>query len=369
MKVGLLTSSRADYSIYFPLIKKLIEESDIQLEIIAFGSHLSERHGFTLNNILKDGIEVKHRLSGTVPEIDNPVSISKAISSTIGVFSDFWNENKFDFVFALGDRFEMFAACIAGLPFNLKIAHIHGGEKTEGAIDDALRHSITHMSKVHFTAAEEYRQRVVRLIESDNNVFNVGALSFENILNLKLLSIEEFRLKFNIDLSIPSILITFHPETVSYEGNKNHVKEIIAALEEVEGYQFIITMPNQDTMGNTIRAEFQEFIKNNSNKAIGVESFGTLGYLSCMKHCSFLLGNTSSGFGEASFFPKYVVNLGVRQNGRIVTSNIVSIPIKREKILEAVHNFPKVDLQDFKSVYGDGNTADLILKHIKELTW
>jgi GDP/UDP-N,N'-diacetylbacillosamine 2-epimerase (hydrolysing) len=369
MKVGLLTSSRADYSIYLPLIKNLLSDKDINLEIIAFGSHLSEKHGFTINNIEKDGIEVKHRLSGTFPEKDEPSSIAMAISSTIAVFSKFWNENKFDFVFVLGDRFEMFAACLAGLPFNLILAHIHGGERTEGAIDDALRHSITHMSKVHFTAAEDYRQRVIRLKESDNNVFNVGALSFDNLKNLNLLSISEFKTKFNIDLSLPSILITFHPETVSFEENKNHIRELIAALNEIEGYQFIITMPNQDTMGNTIRAEFQEYIKNNSDKAISVESFGTLGYLSCMKHCSFLLGNTSSGFGEASYFPKYVVNLGNRQNGRIVTSNINSIPVKKEDILKAVQQFPFINLQNFQSVYGDGNTSSIIMKQIKEIKW
>jgi GDP/UDP-N,N'-diacetylbacillosamine 2-epimerase (hydrolysing) len=369
MKVGLLTSSRADYSIYLPLINNFKIDKDINLEIIAFGSHLSERHGFTLDNILKDGIEVKHRLRGTVPENDEPVSIALAISSTLAVFSKFWNENKFDFVFTLGDRFEMFAACLAGLPFNLKLAHIHGGERTEGAIDDALRHSITHMSMIHFTAAEDYRQRVIRLTESDKNVFNVGALSFENLKNLKLLSIDEFKTKFNIDLSVPSILITFHPETVSFEDNKNHIRELTGALNEIEGYQFIITMPNQDTMGNMVRAEIQEFIKHNSEKATGVESFGTLGYLSCMKHCSFLLGNTSSGFGEASYFPKYVVNLGNRQNGRIVTSNINSIPVRKAEILKAVQQYPEINLMDFQSVYGDGNTSSLIMKHIKEIKW
>jgi GDP/UDP-N,N'-diacetylbacillosamine 2-epimerase (hydrolysing) len=369
MKVGLLTSSRADYSIYLPLIKKLLSDKDINLEIIAFGSHLSQRHGFTINNILNDGIEVKHRISGTVPECDEPISISLSISETIAAFGRFWNENKFDLVFALGDRFEMFAACLAGLPFNIILAHIHGGERTEGAIDDVLRHSITHMSKIHFTVAEDYRQRVTKLIESEKNVYNVGALSFENLKNLKLLSIEEFKSKFNIDLIKPSILITFHPETVTFEDNQNHVRELISALNEIEGYQFIITMPNQDTMGNRIRTEFQKYIKDNPNKAIGVESFGTLGYLSCMKYCSFLLGNTSSGFGEASYFPKYVVNLGIRQNGRIVTSNINCIPIKKNEILKAVQNFQQIKLEGFQSVYGDGNTSQLILKHIKGIKW
>lgn len=369
MKVGLLTSSRADYSIYLPLIKNLLRDADIQLEIIAFGSHLSEKYGFTLNDILRDGIAVKHQLSGTVPENDAPASIAMAMSKTIAVFSDFWNHNKFDLVFALGDRFEMFAACVAGLPFNIKLAHIHGGERTEGAIDDALRHSITHMSSLHFTAAEEYRQRVIRLTESDKNVYNVGALSFENLKNLPLLTIEEFKVEFNIDLSIPSILITFHPETVSFTQNTSYVTELIAALNEIEGYQYIITMPNQDTMGQAIRTEFQSFIKNNPHRSVGVESFGTLGYLSCMKHCSFMLGNTSSGFGEASYFPKYVVNLGDRQMGRIVTANINTVPIKKAEIIKAVERFPQINLRDFQSVYGDGDTSNAILKHIKEINW
>ena len=369
MKIGLLTSSRADYSIYFPLIKRLIADAEIDLEIIAFGSHLSEKHGYTLNDILKDNIEVKHILEGTFPENDNPLSISLSMASTIAVFSKFWDEHTYDFVFALGDRFEMFAACLAGLPFNINIAHIHGGEKTDGAIDDALRHSLSHIAKVHFTAAEEYKLRVIRLKESEKNVYNVGALSFENFKNLPLLSIEAFNERFGIDLSKPSILITIHPETVSFEKNQNHIHEITSALEEIKGYQLIITMPNQDTMGNLIRQALYKFIEDNSHKAIGVESFGTLGYLSCMKHCSFMLGNTSSGFGEASFFPKYVVNLGNRQSGRILNSNIHSIPIEKEEIIKAIESYNPVDLETFQSVYGKGDASAEIMKLIKEIKW
>jgi GDP/UDP-N,N'-diacetylbacillosamine 2-epimerase (hydrolysing) len=369
MRIGVLTSSRADFSIYLPLLRKMKVTDGFISELIVFGTHLSERHGYTLKQIEQEGFTASFCINGTTPELDTPQGISKCMGVVIQLFSDFWNEEKFDLVFALGDRFEMFAACLAALPFKIKIAHIHGGEKTAGAIDDVLRHSITHMADIHFTAAEEYKKRVVNLIESDKYVFNVGAMSFENLKNTNLLSIAEFKSKFNIDISKPSILITFHPETVSFEENECYINELIKAMKEINGYQLIITMPNQDTMGDMIRMKLIQFINDNPEKAIGIESFGTLGYLSCMKHCSFLIGNTSSGFGEASYFPKYVINLGKRQSGRILTSNINSISIKKEAILKAVKQFENQNLSNFKSVYGNGNSSELIINYLKELKW
>jgi GDP/UDP-N,N'-diacetylbacillosamine 2-epimerase (hydrolysing) len=364
MKVGVLTSSRADYSIYLPLLKALKLDSFFDLKIIAFGTHLSMAHGYTVDSIVKDGFEIAHRID-SMPTDDSPRGISEAIGKTTTAFAELWATDQFDMVFCLGDRYEMFAACAASVPFGVTLAHIHGGETTEGAIDEAFRHSITHMAKYHFTAAEQYRRRVVELKGKDNKVFNVGSLSIDNLRSQQLLSLAEFKERFDIDLSKPTILITFHPETVSFSKNGVFADELVSALREIQGYQMVITMPNADTMGNLVRTKLKEFIAG-SNVAIGVESFGTIGYLSCMKHCSFMLGNTSSGFIEAAWFPKYVINLGERQRGRIITPNIANCAIGRNEIANAVNAFPKVRLPEHIGIYGDGHAAETIVSILKD---
>lgn len=363
MKIGVLTSSRADYGIYNPLLKELQSDPFFDLQIIAFGTHLSAQYGNTLNQIIKDGYGISAKVD-TMPNGDTAQDISKAIGKTIIEFSKVWAEQHFDLVFALGDRYEMFSAVSAALPFNIKIAHIHGGETTLGAIDNAFRHCITSMAQLHFTAAEPYKERVVEIIGSDKNVYNVGALSIDNIKQIRLLSIYEFNLKYGIDLKRPSILITFHPETVSFEKNKEYISEIIDALAELKEYQLIITMPNADTMGLYIRDKFNSFIENSSN-AIGVENFGVQGYLSCIKHCKLMLGNTSSGFIEAAGFNKPVVNLGDRQKGRIITPNIFSTPIKKTAILGCVNM--AMQYNSFKNIhiYGNGQAAGKICNVLK----
>jgi GDP/UDP-N,N'-diacetylbacillosamine 2-epimerase (hydrolysing) len=363
MKVAVLTSSRADYSIYYPLLKKIQADKFFSLSIIAFGTHVSKKHGYTIRAIEKDGFSISHALK-TFPSNDKPQSITQAMAKTMAAFPLVWETSDYDVVFCLGDRFEMFAACASGVPYNIKFAHIHGGEQTLGAIDDAFRHSITQMADLHFTAAGPYRNRVIDLKGSAKNVFNVGSLSIDNLKNLPLLGTREFKSKFNIDLSIPSILITVHPETVSFEKNELYINEVIRALKQITGFQFIITMPNADTMGNLIRIKLNEFIRKTSN-AIGVESFGTIGYLSCMKHCSFMLGNTSSGYIEASYFPKYVIDLGNRQKGRIITPNIYRCPMNHLEITKAITNFKKTKLPSKIRIYGRGNSSAQIVKILK----
>lgn len=365
MKIGVLTSSRADYGVYQPLLKELANDSFFDLHIIAFGTHLSEKYGYTLKQINNDGYSIAAKVD-TMPEGDSARDIAHAIGKTTSKFSKIWSEQNFDLVFALGDRYEMFAAVSAALPFNIKIAHIHGGETTLGAIDNAFRHAITSMSQLHFTAAEPYRKRVAEITASEENVFNVGALSIDNIKQMPLLSIEEFKEKFKIDLELPGILITFHPETVSFEKNKEYVHELIAALLELKEYQLIITMPNADTMGLYIRERLQHFIDSNPN-AIGVENFGSQGYLTCMKYCKLMLGNTSSGFIEAAGLNKPVVNLGTRQKGRIVTPNIFNAEVKKEQILRALNKAAIYKGKDETRIYGNGDAAKSIITIIKTL--
>ncbi len=363
MKVGILTSSRADFGIYLPLLKKMQSDPFFDMDIISFGTHLSKRHGYTVDQISAEGFSVNYMLE-TTPENDTPMDISRSIGHTVEKFSDFWKSNQFDLIFALGDRYEMFAAVTATIPFNIKIAHLHGGETTLGAIDNVFRHSITLMSTLHFASTKDYKNRIIEIKGSAKGVYYVGALSMDNLNNMKLLSIEEFKSKFNIDLSTPTILFTFHPETVSFEKNTIYILEIIAALETIKNFQIVITMPNADTMGNIIRKELIKFI-GKTDYAVGVENFGTLGYLSCMKHCSLMMGNTSSGLIEASYFSKPVINLGNRQDGRLRTSNVVDCEINKDSIINA---FESIDIKKVpceNNIFGNGNTADMIINILK----
>ena len=366
MKIGILTSSRADFGVYFPLVQKLWDETLFQVDIIAFGTHLKREYGYTINEIENYGFNVAHRLE---TPIENTASkdISFNIGQTTMLFAELWANNKFDLVFALGDRYEMFAAVSAASPFNIDIAHIHAGETTLGAIDNSYRHSISLMSKYLFVSTNEYKNRAIEIIQRPHDVFNVGALSVDNLSKQLLFTIEEFKNKFDIDLAIPTILSTFHPETVSYENNEHYISELIESFRELQNdYQIIITMPNSDTMGNMIREKLVNAFSNSKRVKL-VESFGMLGYLSCMKHCAFMLGNTSSGFVEAAFFPKWVINLGDRQRGRIITSNIISIEIEKKKILSTVGELSDYQIIDDCNIYGKGNAADNIISKIKVL--
>jgi GDP/UDP-N,N'-diacetylbacillosamine 2-epimerase (hydrolysing) len=363
MRIGVLTSSRADYYIYSPLLQKLEKDPFFDLNLLVFGTHLSKQHGYTVNEIIKDNYKIAARIK-TTPEKDSPRAISESIGKTITLFSSLWEKEKFDLVIALGDRYEMFAAVVASVPFSIPIAHIHGGESTSGAIDNVFRHSISLMSRIHFTSAEPYKQRVIQLTGQRENIYNVGALSIENLETLKLLSIEEIKKIYNVDLAKPTILITLHPETVNYQSNKLFIGETIHALEQLKGYQFLITMPNADTMGNVIRNAWIRLQKKNK-KVFLFENLGKIGYLSCMKHCSFMIGNSSSGFIEASFFLKPVVNLGSRQNGRIITKNIVSSEFLCSKILKAVKKTRMFADSEPIRIYGSGNTSEQIINYVK----
>lgn len=366
MKIGVLTSSRADFGVYIPLLKEIQCDSFFELEIIAFGTHLSTNHGYTFNEIKENEFRSIKELK-TLLDCDSPKDLALNIGNTCSVFAEFWSTNKYDLVITLGDRYEMFAAVSAASPFNVKFAHIHGGETTLGAIDNAFRHSISLFSDYIFTSTDEYKKRAKEIVNESAKVFNVGALSIDNLNQIDFLSITDFQEKFNIDITIPTILSTFHPETVSYNKNESFIQELLNSFDLLKKkYQIVVTMPNTDTMGQMIRDRINKY-KDNNPEIILVESFGMVGYLSCMKYCKFLLGNTSSGFVEASYFPKFVINLGDRQKGRIETKNIYTIPINEKKILSTVQEIEKKSTPENEKIYGDGNTARKIIKIIKEI--
>lgn len=370
MRIAVLTSSRADYGIYQPLLRRLEQDPFFDLELIVFGTHLSELHGRTIDLILEDGFTIARQVESMVVG-DSEEAISTAMALTASKFSSIWASLKdhYDLVFCLGDRYEMFAAVSAAIPFNLPIAHIHGGEETRGAIDNIFRHSLTHMAKLHFTTTEQYKKRVLELLgtkESEAQVYNVGSLSLDNLEDLELLDTSEFLVKYGIDLTKPTILFTFHPETVNTQLNEQYIEEVIEALDSLKKYQVVITMPNADTKGNIIRNKLNRFIKENERRVFGIENFGIKGYFSCMKHASFLMGNSSSGIIEAASFGKYVMNLGDRQNGRASGKNVLNLGINKDNIISTVQEIEKNPYKLNGNLYWNGGASKQIIEILNQ---
>lgn len=365
-RIAILTSSRADYGIYLPLLKALKDDPFFELQIIAFGTHLSPFHGYTINQIVDDGFEVSYQIESMLTG-DSPNAISTAMALTSLKFADFWKDHQqdFDLVFCLGDRYEMFAAITAGIPFNIPFAHLHGGEKTLGAIDNIFRHAITLASKYHFVSCEKHGERVAELTESKENIFDIGALSLDNLNSLPLLSKDDFFSRFKLDLNLPTILVTVHPETVTPEMNRIYVEELANTLLELKNYQVIITLPNADTNGTLIRKRLLQLPVESFNRILCFENLGSQGYFTAMKYCSFLLGNTSSGIIEAASFGKYVINLGNRQKGRKQSLNCFNVPFNKELILQAVQKIENSLAYTDENIYFKGNAVLTICSILK----
>lgn len=365
MKIGVLTSSRADYGIYLPLLNALKDDPFFNLEIIAFGTHLSKSHGYTLKDIEVDGYNNIHKISSLISN-DDEQSISTTYALTCLKFCDFWSSNKYDLVLCLGDRFEMSAAVQAAIPFGVKFAHIHGGETTLGAIDNIYRHQISLASTIHFTAAELFSSKVIEVIGNNNNVYNVGALSLDGIEKFQPLNKTFFCNKYNIPQK-DCALVTFHPETISGILNESYAHEMAHALAELTKSLFlIITMPNADTMGSIFRNEIEMLKNKYPNGVLTVENFGKENYFTAMHYAKILIGNTSSGILEAASFGKYVVNVGDRQKGRLQSSNIFNVAFQNKAITDIVNHV--LSLGEFKgeNLYYQKDSAHKIIEVLKK---
>lgn len=362
MKIGVLTSSRADYGIYLSLLRQIKERSDYTLEIIAFGTHLSKYHGYTLDNIRSDGFENIYEIS-TLLTNDDENSISTAYGLTALKFADFWGKHQFDWVFCLGDRYEMSAAVQAGIPYGVNFAHIHGGETTLGAIDNIYRHQISLASKKHFPATEIFANRIEELIGSADNIFPVGSLSIDQLAEMPIPIESDFREKYQIKGEF--VLLTFHPETVSPQKNIEYAAEIVKALIEISKHiLLVITMPNADTFGTVYRDALFELKTITNERVILIENFGKLNYFAAMRYCKLMIGNTSSGIIEAASFGKYVMNVGDRQKGRAQSDNIINVSFSAK---EMVDGFTALSVMtDFtgSNIYHRPDTVNLILNNL-----
>jgi GDP/UDP-N,N'-diacetylbacillosamine 2-epimerase (hydrolysing) len=365
MKIGVLTSSRADYGIYLPLLEVLKKDIFFDLEIIAFGTHLSDKHGFTLADIIKDEYDTIHEITSLVDD-DSEKGIAVSYGNTIIKFSSFWDRHKYDLVFCLGDRFEMSAAVQASIPFGLRLAHLHGGESTLGAIDNIYRHQITLAAQIHFVASDNFLNKVRDIIGSSKAIYNVGALSLDGVKKIILPDWSDVRRLFDIP-NKEFILITFHPETKNSSQNKIYIETIYEVLNELcKKYFLVITLSNADTMGSLYRESSKELKTKNPNNITLIENFGKYNYFAAMKASKILLGNTSSAILEAASFGKFAINVGNRQLGRLRSDNILDVPYNKTLIINAIDKIINKSLFTGENKYYKPNTAINIIKIIKD---
>lgn len=363
IKIGVLTSSRADYGIYKNLLKLFFNHNKIDLSIIVFGMHLQKQHGETIKEIISDNyFNNIFKVSG-MPKDDSILDISRGYGELIRSFSKFWNTNSFDLTFALGDRFEMSAAVQAGLPYELKIAHIHGGEISLGSIDNIYRDQISVASQLHFTSTLGASKRLKKLLINNNYIYNVGSLSIDKLEINNLPKWESVCNNFKIP-NKPFVLITFHPETVGTYNNESYAKILYKTLSELsKSIHLIITQANADSSGKIYREMNLSLKKNNSKNISIIDSFGKNNYFSAIKNSRFLLGNTSSGIIEAASFGKYVVNVGKRQEGRIRSKNTIDIGFNEKEILINSKLLLSKLKYNGKNNYEMKNTSENILCH------
>lgn len=368
IKIGILTSSRADFGIYLPLLNQLKKEAaSFNFSIIAFGTHVSPLHGNTIDEIHANGFDVPYQI-GSILLSDDEEAIATSYALTAMKFANFWAQHKknFDCVLCLGDRFEMAAAVIAGLPFNIFFAHIHGGETTLGAIDNVYRHMISLASKLHFVSAKPFIERIKSIVGDDAICYLVGALSLDDIDQMHLPSKSDFKTRWNINPDDSFILVTIHPETKSNLNASEHVSVIETALSElVLESNLVISMPNSDTYNSLFRQSFEKLKNKFPHKIYLIENFGRSDYFAAMKFCKLILGNSSSGIIEAASLNKFVVNIGDRQKGRLTSENVFHVSFDVADIIKAVNTL-KDKYYTGDNVYKINNAAINISESLKK---
>jgi len=360
-KICVVTGTRAEYGLLANLIKKIAKDDEFELQVVVTGMHLSPEFGNTYRKIEDDGFFINEKVE-ILLSTDTDTGIVKSMGlATIG-FADSLARLQPDLIIILGDRFEMLAVAQAALIMKIPIAHIHGGECTFGAYDDAIRHSITKMATWHFTSTESHRKRVIQLGESPERVFNVGAIGIENIVNLKLLTKDELFLKLELNEKKPMFLITYHPET---NGQTEGIYQLLQALEHYPDINLLFTKSNADNGGRMINEAIQEFVLNHSNGKL-YDSLGQLNYLSAVKHAEVVIGNSSSGLIEVPYLGTPTVNCGTRQEGREQPNSIFNIGLDANEIyltIEKAREFNNV----YEHIFGDGKVSDKILAELHSL--
>ena len=367
-KVCVITGTRAEYGLLKPLIEKINRDNSLDLKLIATGMHLSPEFGLTYKVIEEDGYVVDEKIDILLSS-DSPTGIAKSMGLALISFGEAFERMKPDCVIVLGDRFEIMSVALATTVFRIPLIHLHGGEITEGLIDDPIRHSITKQAHLHFTSTEKYRKRVIQLGEEPKRVFNVGAIGIENIVKMKLLSREELEESLNFKLEGRYALCTFHPVTLENNTSEKQFKELLEAFDELSDLKVIFTKANADTEGRVINRLIEEYVNANGCRAIAFASLGQLKYLTAMKYCDFVIGNSSSGIIETPTFGVPAINIGDRQKGRIKAKNVIDCKPEKSEIMDAINEALSQtfnnSIKDIQNPYGDGEVSDKMLTIIK----
>ncbi len=366
-KICVITGTRAEYGLLRWVMQGIKDDPELTLQIIATGMHLSPEFGLTYREIEKDGFQIDRKVE-MLTSSDTPVGIAKSMGLGAIGFADALNELKCDLIVVLGDRFEIFAAVATALVARIPVAHLHGGETTQGAFDEALRHSITKMSHLHFVAAEAYRRRVVQLGEQSERVFLVGGLGIDNIKRLPLLGRAALEASLGCQFGPKNLLITFHPVTLETSTAEDQMAELLAALAELNDTRLIFTLPNADTDGRALIQMVQQFVAQHPN-AHAYPSLGQLRYLSCIPQVDGVVGNSSSGLAEVPSFQKGTINIGDRQRGRLQAASVINCEPTRKGIAAALDRLYTADFQaslsQVQNPYGEGGASEKVVKTIK----
>ena len=365
-KICIVTGSRAEYGILHGLMKAIKDDPELQLQIIATNQHLSKSQGETYKEIEGDGFTIDYKVYMADDKApDNANTTAKSISRGVAGFADAFDALQPDLLLILGDRYEMLAVASTALIYKIPIAHLHGGEITEGAFDDAIRHAITKMSHLHFTSTETYRKRVIQLGEQPERVFNVGALGVENVLNNDFMSKEEIELSLNFQITDKCFLCTYHPVTLSNMSSETQVVNLLEALDDYIDYHIIFTYSNSDTNSQIIIKRIQEYVDRNTGRCMFIPSLGQQRYFSALKYMTAVIGNSSSGIIEVPSFGIPTLDIGDRQKGRIAANSVIHCGYSIEEIKDGLKKVVACNHKSFNNPYYKEGTCDAILNIIK----
>jgi len=366
--IGAVTTSRADYGLYRPLLDAIQNDPELRLRLLVSGMHLSPHYGLTVREIEADGYEIAERVEALIAA-DTPEAISKSVGLAVIGFAQVFSRWLPDILIVSGDRFEMHASALAALPFMVPIAHLGGGEITEGAIDDVLRHSLSKVSHLHFASTEVYARRIIQLGEEPWRVTVSGEVGLDNLRTTEMLSRSELETRYGLQLDGVFLLVTYHPVTFEYEQAEWQIGELLAALQETR-LPLIFTLPNADTGNRVIRKKLEQFVTSNRSSRL-VDNFGTQAYFSLMNLAAAMVGNSSSGIVEAASFQLPVINIGTRQRGRIRTRNVIDVGYSRAEILigikQAIEPQFRASLNGLVNPYGNGEASSVIVRRLKNI--
>lgn len=365
--ICIMTATRAEYGLLKPLISKLNNLKEFEVRVVVTGMHLSPEYGLTYLEIEQDRFPIDRKIE-ILTDSDTPAAVSKSMGMAMIGFGKYFEERRPDLLIVLGDRYETMAVCTAAMNERIPIAHLYGGETTEGALDECIRHAITKMSYLHFTSTEEYRKRVIQLGESPKRVFTVGAIGVENILKTQLISLQELEKSIEFSLERPYAVVTFHPVTLEKNNVKEQFMELLAALDHHTELNYILTKANSDAHGRVINSMIDDYASSREN-VVAFASLGMLRYLSALKYSSVVIGNSSSGLLEAPSFGIPTINIGDRQKGRQQSSSVINCITEAKSIEKAITRALSKEFREIALItinpYGDGNTSDKIIKILK----